>query len=303
MNLHLLRIFYTVAREGSFSRAAEALHISQPAVSKGVRELEHQLDVALIERAQRPGGRRAGVALTQIGEVLFEHARGLFALEKAAIDDIHARVGLRKGALVVGASTTIAGYWLAPYLALFADAWPDIAIEVRAGNTELVSRWLVDCEVDVALVEGSVADERLARDHWQDDALVIIGPPDWEQPSAEASWLDILNRERWVMREPGSGTREATQRMMAALQIAPASLIEAGSNEAIARSVSCGAGLAIVPRVVAADLIELGRITLVEPPGIAPLSRPLFRLTHRDRPLSPAARRFVAFLDGSATQS
>ncbi|ROU02311.1 LysR family transcriptional regulator [Marinobacter sp. R17] len=302
MNLHLLRIFFNVAREGSFSRAAEALHISQPAVSKGVRELEHQLDVALVERAQRQSGAKSRVMLTPIGEVLFEHARGIFALEKAAIDDIHARVGLRKGALVVGASTTIAGYWLGPYLALFADAWPDIAIEVRAGNTESVSRWLIDCEVDVALVEGAVADERLESRHWEDDALVIIGPPDWEQ-SLPGSSLDALNGERWVLREPGSGTREVTRQMMADLKIAPASLMEAGSNEAIARSVACGAGLAIVPRVVAADLLELGRVTLIEPPAMPALSRPLYQLFHRDRRLSPAAGRFVDFLEGSTAES
>ena len=124
MNLHLLRIFAAVAEHRSFSRAASALFISQPAVSKAVRQLEHQLDLALMERgAGRAGGAR-GVRLTESGQALFEHARGIFALERAATEEVRARVGLQRGRLALGASTTVAGYWLPPYAAQFARQVP-----------------------------------------------------------------------------------------------------------------------------------------------------------------------------------
>ena len=177
MNLHLLRIFAAVAEQRSFSRAASALFISQPAVSKAVQQLEHQLDLSLIERgAGGPRGAR-GVRLTESGQALFEHARGIFALERAAAEEVRARVGLQRGRLSVGASTTIAGYWLPAYAAEFTRQFSAIQLQIRVGNTQAVGRALIDCEVDVALVEGQVNDPRIVATHWRDDELQIIAPP------------------------------------------------------------------------------------------------------------------------------
>src|SRR5215469_14608681 len=177
MNLHLLRIFAAVAEHRSFSRAATALFISQPAVSKGVRQLEQQLDLALIERGP-PGARGRGVRLTESGEALFEHARGIFALERAAAEEVRARIGLKRGRLVVGASTTVAGYWLPRYAAHFARRVPAAELQIRVGNTQIIGHALIDCEIDLALVEGQVNDERIAATHWRDDELQIIAHPD-----------------------------------------------------------------------------------------------------------------------------
>ena len=151
MNLHLLRIFAAVAEHRSFSRAASALFISQPAVSKAVRQLEQQLDLPLLERGA--GGAR-GVRLTESGQALFEHARGIFALERAATEEVRARVGLKQGRLGVGASTTIAGYWLPSYAAQFARQVPGAQLQIRVGNTQAVTAALIGCEIDLALVEG-----------------------------------------------------------------------------------------------------------------------------------------------------
>jgi DNA-binding transcriptional LysR family regulator len=108
LNLHLLRVFAAVVEHAGFSRAAEALFVSQSAVSKALRELEHQLELPLIDRS---GGR--GVRLTEGGQALYRHARGIFALERAALEEVRERVGLRRGGLRIGASTTVAAYWLA----------------------------------------------------------------------------------------------------------------------------------------------------------------------------------------------
>jgi molybdate transport repressor ModE-like protein len=178
MNLHLLRIFAAVAEQGSFSRAASALFISQPAVSKAVRQLERQLDLALIERGA--GGTRGtrGVRLTDSGQALFEHARGIFALERAATEEVRARVGSKRGRLGVGASTTIAGYWLPPYVAQFARQVPGAQLQIRVGNTQAIGEALINCEIDLALVEGQVNDARIAANHWRDDELQIIAHRD-----------------------------------------------------------------------------------------------------------------------------
>src|SRR3546814_6140470 len=104
MNLHRLRMFMAVVEHQGFSRAAEALHVSQPAVSKAVRELEHQLGLSLVERG---GARGRGVVLTDNGQSLHQHARAIFALERTAMADIRERMALRSGVLRVGASTTV----------------------------------------------------------------------------------------------------------------------------------------------------------------------------------------------------
>ena len=153
LNLHLLRIFFTVAEQGSFSQAALALHISQPAVSKGVRELEQQLGLALVERGA-PSAPRT-LRLTESGAALHAHARGIFALERAALDDIRARIGLQRGRLVVGASSTIAGYWLPAQIAAFTQQHPHVDLEICGGNTQSIVQALLDGALDMALIEAA----------------------------------------------------------------------------------------------------------------------------------------------------
>src|SRR5690606_38873032 len=119
LNLHLLRLFFEVVNHSSFSRAADTLCISQSATSKGVRELENQLGLPLIDRSPK-GRSERGLRLTAEGNALYEHARGIFALERAAVDEMQERRGLLRGSVTVGASTTVAAYWLPPYLSVFS---------------------------------------------------------------------------------------------------------------------------------------------------------------------------------------
>lgn len=292
LNLHLLRVYFTVVDAGSFSGAAARLFITQPAVSKAVRELEHQLDMPLIERNK--GGRQ--LRLSDNGRALYEHARGLFSLEKAALDDMHARAGLKRGTLVIGTSTTIAAYWLAPYLAEFSRQFPHIALEVRVANTRVISGALVDCAIDIALVEGSTDDSRIDVLHWRDDPLTIVASA--QSPlAAQASWpARQLSGVAWLMRESGSGTRQITEQILARHQIEPSRMCELGSNEAIARAAAEGLGVAILPLAVVEDLVALGRIKALSLQASAPLWRPLSCLQYRSRVLPPAAQAFMATL-------
>lgn len=293
VNLHLLRIFFAVAEHRSFSRAAEALFISQPAVSKAVRELERQLDLPLLERDV---GRGRGVRPTESGQALLEHARGIFALERAAAEDIRARVGLKRGRLTVGASTTIAGYWLPPYVASFVTALQAIELEVQAANTRTVSRALVECRMDLALVEGAVDDPRILVTHWRDEPLSIITHPRSALARKPRPTLAELNRQIWLTRETGSGTREVTERMTAACRIAPERQIIFGSNEGIARAVAGGLGVAMLPARVVKELSTAGAVKEIRLPSGPLPSRPLYLLQLKERPLSPLARAFIKAL-------
>lgn len=297
INLHLLRVFFAVAEHNGFSRAAENLFISQSAVSKAVRELEQQLDLPLIERGVSGG---KGIRLTESGKALFEHARGIFALERAAVDDIKARVGLRKGSLTIGASTTIASYWLPQYIARFTMQFPDITPRILVGNTQAVSQDLLDCRIDLALVEGPVEDALIKSSHWQDEELVAVAASDSLLHQRQAVGAEHLNKLLWIVREPGSGTREATQQLLQAHAIDPLHRLEVGSNEAIVRTVVEGVGVAMLPRVAVDDLIALGKVRILNLEDAAgsrmAFSRSLHLLEMKNRPHSPATLAFLQIL-------
>lgn len=300
INLHLLRIFFIVAEQRNFSRAAEQLFISQPAVSKAVRELEKQLGLPLIERGSggiRPG---KGMQLTESGQAMFEHARGIFALERAALEDVRARVGLKRGQLAIGASTTIAGYWLPEYTAHFLRKYPSVQLGVRVGNTQEISEQLIDCNIDIALVEGVVGDDRIVATHWRDDELRIIARPDSPLARKRQPSADQLNAETWLLRETGSGTREFSENVMKQHGIQPLRIIEFGSNEGIVRAAAAGLGIAMVPTQTARELYMLKEVKAVNYPPAGALVRPLYLLTMRDRPLSPLARTFCEMLSVSS---
>jgi DNA-binding transcriptional LysR family regulator len=287
INLHHLRVFAAVAEQRGFSRAAAALRISQPAVSKAVRQLERQAGVPLVERAGRAS------RLTAAGEQLAARARELFGVEEAAEEELRALRGLEAGSLRVGASTTIATYLLPPILARFHEAYPAIVLRVISANTRAITRALLERRLDIALVEGPVEHPRIDTRRWRSDELVLIAPPDHRLVRRRKVSADELVPERFVVRERGSGTREVAERALSKHGVRPVAALQLGSTEAVKQAVAAGLGLAIVSRYAAADQLALGRIALVRLHGVE-LKRTLAELRLEGRkPSAPA----VAFRD------
>lgn len=289
LNLHHLRIFTSVAEHGGFSRAAEALRLSQPAVSKSVRALERQLDTSLFDRAaQAP-------RLTAAGTLLFTRARELFAVERSAEEELRTLRGLEGGVLRIGASTTIATYLLSPCLAQFHAAHPGVRIHVTSANTRDVARALLGRRVDVALVEGPIDDRRLEVLPWREDELVIIGHPG--HALAHRRRLDIvdLTDEPFIVRERGSGTRRVAEDALADRGVTLQIGLVLGSTEAIKQAVVAGLGLAIVSRSAIADQLALGRVAVLPVRG-APLRRALTELRFAGRSPSAATTAFRSVL-------
>ncbi|HEU4584104.1 MAG TPA: LysR family transcriptional regulator [Gemmatimonadaceae bacterium] len=289
INLHHLRIFAAVAEQRGFSRAAAALHISQPAVSKAVRQLERRVGVPLLERAGRAS------RLTAAGEQLAARARELFAVEAAAEEELRALRGLEAGSLRVGASTTIATYLLPPILARFHDAHPAIALRVVSANTRAITRALLERRLDVALVEGPVEHQRISARRWRSDELVLIAPPDHRLVSRRSVDARELTAERFVVREPGSGTREVAERALARSGVRPAVALQLGSTEAVKQAVAAGLGVAIVSRYAAEDQLALGSVALVRLRGVE-LERTLAELRLEGRKPSAPAAAFAQFM-------
>lgn len=287
MNLHLLRIFVSVVEAGSFSRAAEALEISQPAVSKGVRELESQLETTLLDRQGR------SFMPSEPGQALYNYGRSIFALEREAQETLAAFYGLERGSLTIGASTTIATYWLPPLIAEFHSRHPHIEIRVLSENTKQIVELLIDCRLDVALIEGWVADPRVEARPWFKEEMVVIATH-----SPELAMLDpvsMSDESVWVVREHGSGSREATEALLRDLGTQPSRTIEVGSNEAIVQSVSSGIGLGLVPRICARDQLRLGQVRQLDIRKPA-IQRQLYRVRLPHRTISQAGIAFEAML-------
>lgn len=286
MNLHLLRIFVSVVEAGSFSRAAEALEISQPAVSKAVRELESQLETLLLDRQGR------FFKPSEPGHALYDYGRSIFALEREAQETLAAFYGLERGRLTIGASTTIGTYWLPPLIAEFHARHPHIEIRLLSENTKQIVELLIDCRLDVALVEGQVSDSRVEARNWFKEDMVVIAA---DSPTRVMQEPVVSQQSVWVVREQGSGSREATEALLRELDIRPPHTIEVGSNEAIVQTVSSGIGLGLVPRICARDQLRLGQVKQVDI-GRPVIERQLYRVRLPHRTISQAGIAFEAML-------
>lgn len=289
LNLHQLRVFAAVVEQGGFSRAAAALRVSQPAVSKSVHELERQVGMPLLDRSGR------ALRRTPAGDALYARARELFGVEQMAEEELHALRGLERGTLRVGASTTIATYFLAPYLGDFVRAHPGVTLRVASANTRAIARALVERRVDVALVEGPVRDARITVRRWREDELVVIAPPDHALAQRRRVHAAELVAYAFLVREPGSGTRVVASRALASLGVRVPVAMQLGSTEAIKQAVAAGLGLAIVSRAAARDQLALERVVEIPVHDLA-MGRPLNEIALTGRPVSAAAAAFRSFL-------
>lgn len=283
LNLHYLRVFAAVAEQESFSRAAVALRLSQPAVSKTVQQLERQVGLGLFDRTGR------SPRLTEAGSALFTRARELFGVERVAEEELGAMRGLQRGILRVGASTTVATYFLPSLLARFREEHPSITLRVLSANTRAIARRLLEGRLDIALVEGPVSHDRISVHPWREDELVVIAPATHRLVRKRRVVVTDLAGEPFILREPGSGTRVVAEAALAAYGVRPSATVQLGSTEAIKQAVAAGLGLAVVSLAAAADQLALGYITVVNLRGVQ-FRRALTELRLMGRsPSAPAA--------------
>ena len=289
MNLHHLRLFAAVVEHGGFTKAAESLRLSQPAISKSIKELEAETNLTLLERSSR------SVKLTDAGRVLYDRARELFGVERVAERELRELRGLKRGVLRIAASTTIATYFLPPVLGRFHLRHPRVRIRAASANTRAVLRMLLESRADIALVEGPVAHADVDVIPWRDDELVVIAPPDHPLVGRTVE-VGALAAQPFLVREPGSGTRVVTEQALARHGIRLANTIRVGGTEVMKQAVAAGLGLAIVSRAAAADQLTLGKIAVLDVGGLA-IRRTLARLKLRDRATTIAGRELESLLD------
>ena len=263
MTLDQLRIFIAVAERQHVTQAAQALNMAQSAVSHSIASLEAHHRVRLFERLGR------GIALTEAGAVLLAEARALLAHAQAVDLALSDFSGLKRGALSVLASQTIASYWLPRYLVAFHEAHPGVAVRLRIGNSAEVAQAVANGDVELGFVEGLVIMDNLASAPVARDQLVIVVGQRHPWAAGQLLTPDDLKRAAWVLREPGSGTRSAFEETLPGFGLAAADLrvaMELPSNEAVRTAVEAGLGATAVSASVAAAGIEAGLLHKVDFP-------------------------------------
>ena len=291
MNFHQLYIFQMVANHLSFSRAAEALEITQPAVSIQVQELEKFLGITLFHRRPR------GLKITEAGEAVLAHSQQIFALSSSLMETVQEMEDLQSGHLVLGASTTPGEYVLPLVVGRFRQIYPRIHVELIIGNTRTIIQRILDRDMDLGMVGDHVEEysSELEMVDFQDDEIVLVAAP--SHPAATTGRLtpEQVVDLGLVAREEGSATREAAERQFQELGVVPRIAIELGSNQAVKQAATAGGGIGIISRLGITAELRAGMLTVLDVVGWD-CRRLLTLIQLRDRYLSPSQRAFREFL-------
>ena len=280
-----LQVFATVARLLSFTKAAESLHMTQPAVTFQIRQLEDYFNTRLFDRTHNR------ISLTSAGHLVKGYADQIISLYSEMDNEVRKLTGDVLGPLVLGASTTIGEYVIPSILGEYQAKFPKVAVRLHVANTEGVLHMVESNEIDIGIVEGPVGNKNLVSKVCWDDELVIVTPPGHPLTENPLSGVDALLEYPFISREEGSGTRNVIVDYLqsAGRDISDLNLImEFGSPESIKSAVAAGLGISILSIATLDKELELGMLSelSLDPPLTRPFSivyqRQKFRLRAMD---------------------
>jgi DNA-binding transcriptional LysR family regulator len=274
-----LKVFRVVARHLNFSRAAEELLLTQPAVTQQIKLLEDEYGVPLFDRS---GGR---IALTPAGSCLLPYANKLKELSDEAYEKVTSMGGAHAGKLAIGASQTIGQYLLPTMVAAFLRENPRVAITAISGNTDQMLEALAAHRIQLAMIEGPALRKDLHIEPFMEDEIVLVVPASHEWAGREVD-LDALKQERLLVREFGSGSRRVIEAALAKAGLKKKDLrttMELDSTEGLLNAVEAGLGVTFVSCWAVRNRIAIGTLRTARVAGL-PLSR-MFSLAY---PAGPA---------------
>jgi DNA-binding transcriptional LysR family regulator len=288
MDLHRLEVFCKVVELKSFTKAADAVFLSQPTVSEHIRSLEETLDERLVDRLGRE------MLPTQAGQILYKHAKKILRLKHEAVQAIKSYSGKLSGHLYMGASTIPGTYLLPPIIGAFKKEYPAIQMTLFIGNSRKVADGVLNNDTEFGIVGAKWSDPALEWHKIFADELVLTVYP--EHPFAKMASIKPahLINEPIIIRERDSGTRKVmTEMLQKKLDLTKLSIVaEMGSTEAVRQSIKSEIGIAILSRQAVAEDIEGGSLIAVPLKGVR-LSRPFFLISRKNRQLSPLSTTFI----------
>jgi len=296
-NLRQLEVFCKVVELASFTRAAGAVHLAQATVSERIATLERDVGARLLDRL----GRR--VEPTPVGRRLYARAREILLLQRDIQTDLEALLGVEAGALTVGASTIPAEYLLPRALARFRGELPAVRVRVLVADTDGVLAQVAAGELELGVVGAEPEGEHLRSSPLWDDELVLAVPSDHRLAGQDVVGLEALASEPFVLREPGSGTRRALERALAAAghdgTEALDVVAELGSTAAVKQGILHGLGVSVLSARAVELELAAGAIATLGIEGLE-LGRRFHLVSDPRRTASPLGERFAAFLLGAA---
>jgi DNA-binding transcriptional LysR family regulator len=292
LDLRQVEVFYYVAKFRSFSKAAEALLLTQPTISGHIKALEESLVLVLFDRLGRE------VSLTQAGEVLYSYAKRLLSVKTAAVQALQELQGGVSGELLIGSSSTPGQYVLPPILGHFKRQYPDITVVLPITDTMDTIERIVRGDLELGIVGAWVQHAQVLYERFLEDELVLAVAHDhpWAQQGIVP--LMALATQPFIQRERGSGSRLVMEQTLKQHGFEPATLrivAEMGSTEAIKQGIKAGIGISIVSRIALTDELRAGSMCTVAIDGVT-LQRSFYIIRHRGRTLSPLCQTFERFL-------
>jgi DNA-binding transcriptional LysR family regulator len=299
MDLKTLEVFCRIVEERSFTRAAEAVSLTQPTVSGHIKDLEAELGLPLLDRAGLT------VTPTRAGEILYGYARRILGLRTEAQQAIGEHKGGLTGDLALGASSIPGAYVLPSLIAAFKRDHPEAVVTLHVKGSRDIVRGVGDGAYQVGMVGARFEERRVRYDRYTQDELVLAVPASHPWADRGALRLRDLVGQPVIMREKGSGTRKVMERALAEHTLDVHRLrvvLEVTSNEAVRQAVKAGLGIAIISRRAVQDDIRCGLVAALRFQGVR-LVRDFFLVTHRTRSRSPLGNAFATFVRSSAASA
>ncbi|HET8578793.1 MAG TPA: selenium metabolism-associated LysR family transcriptional regulator [Methylomirabilota bacterium] len=297
MDLRQLEIFVKVAELGSFSKAAEALYLTQPTVSEHIRTLEDDLGLRLLDRLGR------GAAVTKAGELLLGYAKRMLALQREARQAMDGFQGKLSGELLVGGSTIPGEYILPALIGRFKEKYPEISITLLIGDSQAVMDWVLEGRAELGVVGARLSQRGLEYRELMPDEVVVVVPVGHPWNGRKQVTLDELRAEPLLIRERGSGTRVALETALAeaGTELGAFRIVgEMGSTQAIKQAVKAGVGVSLLSKRAVEEECRSGVVWCLRVKDLK-VARAFYLVTHKDRSRSPLAEAFRAFVEAEAS--
>jgi DNA-binding transcriptional LysR family regulator len=294
MNDNQLKALIETADCGSFSAAARRLGVTQPAVSLRLQTLERDLGVRLLERQGE------SVTLTPAGRICYDAAQQVLRTWGAAAGQVAGLRGQISGRLAIGASTIPSEFIIPKFLRQFRALHPLVAISLKVGSSREMLQLLENGAVDLCVVGSLPSGSRLDSFVVAEDTLTLIAPPGHPLQGAKLH-VDDLRAQPFILREPGSGTRDAAIAALSALGLSDEALTvvgEVGSHEAVVAAVEAGLGLSVVSSLAASRAVADGRVVALDWPGST--QRRHFYCVTKEGAVTPAALAFRTVIADAA---
>ncbi len=290
LNIYKLHIFSVVARIGSFSKAAKALYLTQPAISQHISALEKQLGTPLFQRKQR------GVVLTEAGETLLEYARQILWLTKAAESATMDIENIKKGSLHLGATPSASIYLIPDWVSQFRRHYPAISFSLDTNTTSKTIEGIKSQALEIGIVEGEVRDDLTINIiPLKDTELLVVIYPDHKWRELDSVSIQSLSEEPFILRRMNSQTRNWVNRLLAEYEVIPQIAIEFDDPESIKRAIIRKMGISILPACAVQDEIRQNKLLAI-PLKEKILKRKLKCVYSSEYPLSAIGRAFINML-------